>query len=90
MAIAVLYSSNGLTPEQYDRIGERLDQGGSFPMPGLISHTAYSTPEGLRVFEVYESPEAFQAAGSILGPIMQEMQLPAGDPPPVFEVYASF
>jgi hypothetical protein len=28
MAIAVLYSSNGLTPEQYDRIGERLDQGG--------------------------------------------------------------
>ena len=59
MATAMLLDWERVTQEEYDRINDALDLGVN-PIEGLILHTAGATPTGWRVFDIWESPEAFQ------------------------------
>ena len=43
---------------------------------GILSHAAGPTDDGWRVVDVWESEEAFQRFGQVIGPILQEVGMP--------------
>jgi hypothetical protein len=61
-----------ITPDDYDAVDAALDNRGN-PPDGLIAHSARFDGETLKVLDIWESPEAFQAfAESRLGPTIGE------------------
>ena len=59
MAIVWLMEWDGITPEQYDRLRERVDWEGDVP-DGLHFHVAAFSDKGLVLTEVWESPDHVQ------------------------------
>jgi hypothetical protein len=86
MAITVLFAPPAMDSRQYDEIIVRLKQAGTYPAPGLLSHVCFGTGNKLRVFDVWESQEAFQEFGKTLLPILHEIGIEVG-PPEVSEVH---
>jgi len=73
MATAFIQDFDGATLDQYDQILEKMDLGGKLP-PGAVFHWAAKTDDGLRVVDVWETPEQFQAfAEEKIGPLSQEV-----------------
>ena len=68
MAIVWLMEWDGITPEQYDLLRERVDWEGRVP-EGLHFHVAAFSDRGLVLTEVWESPDHVQ-------PFMDERFLP--------------
>ena len=68
MAIVWLLEWDGITPDQYDSIRERVNWEGEIP-DGLHFHVAAFSDNGLVVTEVWESPDHVQ-------PFMDERFLP--------------
>lgn len=85
MALLMVHESPGGTKEQYDEICARLTDGGTldalndWPTAGILSHTAGPIDGGWRVIDVWESEEAFQRFGQVIGPVLQEVGMP-GEP----------
>ncbi|HEY3261662.1 MAG TPA: hypothetical protein VGJ95_15585 [Pseudonocardiaceae bacterium] len=79
MTVAVEMTFRGATLEQYDTVVDKMgyERQGEGHQDGLF-HWVAQTPEGLRIVDVWDSPEAFQAfADSTLGPISAEVGVPA-------------
>lgn len=85
MPILMIHDAPGGTREQYEQVGARLAESGSFsslsdwPAEGILAHAAGPTDEGWRVVDVWESEEAFQRFGEKIGPVLQEVGFP-GEP----------
>ena len=81
----MIHDSPGGTQEQYEEVGARLSESGGFnslddwPADGILSHTAGPTDDGRRVIDVWESEEAFQRFGEVIGPILEDVGFP-GEP----------
>jgi hypothetical protein len=62
MTICVLIDIPGCTAQQYDHVVAAIGLGPPHPAPprGLVSHVAGATPEGWRVFDVWESREDYE------------------------------
>ena len=73
MAIAVKFEEEPTTREKYDEVRGRLEEAGNWPPPGLISHAACGASEVEAVLELWESSEAFEAFGSKLMPLLDEV-----------------
>jgi hypothetical protein len=86
MAIGVLFEFPGVTAAQYDGVTKKLTGGrglralSDWPVKGVLSHAAGPTPNGWRVFDVWESEAAFGKFGAVLMPLMQEFKFPAVQP----------
>ena len=89
MAIGVLLDVPGGTQEQYEQINEKAfgdPKGPSEPPDGLIIHTAGATKSGWRIFDVWESREAFDRFNNeIIMPAVEGMDLPQ-IPPEVYDL----
>ena len=77
MAVRATVDFAGVTRAQYERLNDALDI--AAPPPGLLVHTCGPTDEGWRIVDVWESEEAFQRFGEVIGPILQEVGFP-GEP----------
>ena len=80
MAVVLVHQGPTLTQESYDEVVRRLADGKSrmespsdWPVEGLLVHVAGQGPQGFRVVDVWESDEACNRFGEILGPILQEL-----------------
>jgi hypothetical protein len=87
MAIGVYFTFEGGTVDQYDEVCRRLNNGqpmtklSDWPGGGCLAHAAWQEESGaLNVFDVWESPEAFQSFGEKLMPQASEVGLPAAEP----------
>jgi len=70
-----------VTTEQYDQTIRRLEQGGDFPPDGLEYHVAFMAADGgLRVSEIWESQQQFEAFGQRLMPVLAEAGIDPGQP----------
>ena len=81
MAVAIIMDFEGATLDQYDQIVEKmgLDPGGQTP-PGALFHWVTATDDGIRVTDVWESKEQFDAfSEEQIGPFSQEVGIT--DPP---------
>ena len=60
MAVAMMMNWDGVRPDQYDALMARLELDSS-PAAGEILHLATFTDEGLQVYEVWGTEEAFRS-----------------------------
>lgn len=75
MAVAFIMDFEGGTLEQYDQVMEKMDLGDSVPDDAHF-HWVTKTDDGVRVVDVWESDEAFQAfAEEKIGPYTAEVGL---------------
>lgn len=87
MAIGVYFHFENTSVAQYDDVTRRLNDGqpmtklSDWPGGGCLEHAAWQEESGaLDVFDVWESPEAFQRFGEKLMPILAEVGLPQVEP----------
>ena len=87
MAVGVYFRFEGATLDQYDEACRRLNNGqplralSDWPGGGCLEHAAWhDDPGGLAVFDVWESPEAFQRFGEKLVPILHEVGITPAEP----------
>jgi hypothetical protein len=59
MATVMSMSWRGVTPEQYEAARKLVDWEGDVADGGLL-HIAWFTDEGIRIVDLWESPEHFQ------------------------------
>jgi len=89
MAIGVLLDIPGGTQEQYEQVNEKAfgdPKGPSEPPDGLIIHTAGATSDGWRIFDVWESRDAFDRFNNeLIMPTVEGMDLPR-IPPEVYDL----
>lgn len=85
MPVLMVHDSPGGTQTQYEEVIARLSDGRGFhslddwPVTGILSHVAGPTDSGWRVVDVWESEEAFQRFGAVIGPVLQQVKFP-GEP----------
>jgi hypothetical protein len=87
MAIGVYFNFQGATLDQYDEACRRLNNGqpmralSDWPGGGCLAHTAWQEESGaLGVFDVWQSPEAFEQFGEKLMPILSEVGITPAEP----------
>jgi hypothetical protein len=88
MSIVVRFHPTNVTIAQYEEV-VRHEQGGGFTFPpdGRDYHICFGTDGDLRVSEIWDSPEQFQAYGEVLMPILADVGIQFSAEPEVFEVH---
>ena len=87
MSIVVRYPVTGLTREKYDEVSRRLEEAGDWPPDALEMHVLFGSEGDLRVSEIWDSEEQWQAYTDRLLPVVQEVGLQMAGQPEVFEVH---
>jgi len=89
MAVAAVMEFEGATLEQYDEVMARMNfTPGGQGAPGGMFHWAAATDTGVRVTDVWESQEQFDAfAREQIGPITAQVGVPAPPTVTVFPVH---
>jgi hypothetical protein len=87
MAIGVYFNFADTTVDQYDEACRRLNDGqpmrslSDWPDGGCLEHAAWQEESGaLNIFDVWESPEAFERFGEKLMPILAEVGITSAEP----------
>ncbi len=80
MSILVRFTPASLTADQYDQSISKLEEGGDFPPDGLEYHVCFGEEGDLKVSEIWESQEKFEAFGERLMPILEEIGIDPGEP----------
>jgi hypothetical protein len=87
VATAMLLDWDGVGQEEYDAIHGSLGLDDN-PAEGLLLHTAGPKPGGWRVFDVWESKEAFDSfVQDRLMPAVQQAGVQSEPQPQPYEVY---
>ena len=87
MSIVVRFAPNGTSSEQYDQVLRRLEESDNWPPDGLDYHVAFGPADDLRVSEIWDSQEQFEAFGQRLMPLLADAGIQLAGAPEVFEVY---
>ena len=90
LSILVRYSPPSLTFEQYEEADRLLREVGIEPLPdGLEYHVCFGPEGNLRVSEIWDSREQFEAYGKRLMemPVFADIPFDSGGPPEILEVH---
>ena len=80
MAIAVYFNPESMGKADYEEAVARLEKAGAGNPKGRSHHSCFGPDEKLMVFDVWDSPEDFEAFGATLMPILAEIGLDPGEP----------
>lgn len=80
MTIAVYFHPEAMSSAQYDQLMEDLVAAGQGHPAGRLHHSTFGAPDRLMVYDVWDSPESFEAFGQVLMPILAGHGLDAGQP----------
>jgi hypothetical protein len=80
MAITMIFTPHPFDARQYDEAIKRLESAGASAPPGRLYHVCFGTGANLRVVDVWESQDAFNAFGQTLLPILQQLGVDPGQP----------
>jgi len=78
MAIAATFRPKGMTLAQFDEIHRRLDAAGEGDNPHRLHHSCTGVDGDLVVYDVWDSPQSFEAFGGVLMSILAEVGVDAG------------
>jgi hypothetical protein len=88
MSIVVRFKPTNLTAEKYDATNAKFEEAGlEFPPDGMDYHVCFGTDGDLRVSEIWDSREQFEAFGEKLMPVLAEAGIEFSGEPEVFEVH---
>jgi hypothetical protein len=79
MPVVLVHQGPTLTQERYEEVVRRLagkarmEDPADWPVEGLLVHAAGQGPGGFRVVDVWETEDAAQRFGDVLGPVLQEV-----------------
>jgi hypothetical protein len=85
MSIVVRFSPRSLTAETYDTVLSQLKGADFWPPDGLDYHVAFGSDGDLKVSEIWDSREQFQAFGEHLMPVLREAGIEFAGEPEIFE-----
>ena len=80
MSYVVRFTPKSMSSSKYDEIIKRLDAAGAGKPKGRLFHVAFGDPNALRVSDIWETKENFEAFGAALMPILQEAGVDPGEP----------
>jgi hypothetical protein len=80
MSILVRWAPENGTLDQYDEILRRLDAADQLSPDGQELHVAFEIDGKVRVSEIWDSQEQFEAHGADLMPVLQDVGLDPGEP----------
>jgi hypothetical protein len=81
MAIAIYFNpTTPMSADTYDECMRKLDAAGATTPKGRSHHSTFGPPEALMVFDIWDSPETFEAFGATLMPILAELGVDVGEP----------
>jgi hypothetical protein len=69
-----------VSTDQYDEVVRRLEEEGDFPPDGLDYHVCFLVDGGVRVSEIWDSREKFEAFGERLMPKLSDAGIDPGEP----------
>jgi hypothetical protein len=72
--------TSDVTKEQYDETIRRLEKSGDWLPEGLEYHVAFKSDGKLRVSEIWDSREQFDAFGERLMPVLKDVGIEPGKP----------
>ncbi len=78
--LLVRFTPSTLTSDQYDETIRRLEKSGDWLPEGLESHVAFKSDGNLRVSEIWNSREQFDAFGEHLMPVLKDVGIDPGQP----------
>ena len=88
MSIVVRFNPASLTTEKYDDAIRRHDEAGiELPPDGMDYHVCFGSDGDLRVSEIWDSREQFEAYGARLMPILADAGIEFSGEPEIFEVH---
>jgi hypothetical protein len=88
MSIVVRFHPASLTAETYDASFRKVREAGvAWPAEGLDYHVCFGSEGDLRVTEIWDSREQFEAFGDRLMPVLTELGIGFSGGPEVFEVH---
>ncbi len=88
MSIVVRFHPTSMTIEKYDDTIRRHEEAGiELPPDGLDYHICFGSDGDLRVSEVWDSQEQFEAYGERLMPILADAGIELSGEPEIFEVH---
>ncbi len=88
MSIVVRFNPRGMTAEKYDEATRRIEEAGiEFPPKGLDYHVCFGSDGNLRVSEIWDSKEQFEAFGERLMPLLAEIGIEFSGEPEIFDVH---
>jgi hypothetical protein len=90
MAILIRFTPSGMTSEQYNSVGQKLQDAGHWPPEGLLAHVCFGSSGDLRVSEVWESREQQEQFAETLMPVLQEENVDITGDPEILEVEGYF
>lgn len=89
MSIVVRFNPTDkpVTADKYDEAVRRHEEKGiKLPPEGMEYHVCFGSPENIRVSEIWDSREQWEAYGERLMPLLAELGIEP-DEPEVFEVH---
>src|SRR6188508_2740260 len=87
MSIVVRFSPTALTAKKYDETIRQLKNAGEWPPAGLDYHVCFGSDGNLKVSEIWNSREQFEAFGERLMPILAGAGIQFANPPDIFDVH---
>jgi hypothetical protein len=63
MAVTVLLRISGMSKEVYDEMNSAMGLDQNHMPDGMLAHYAAATPDGIQIFDIWESAEAFARHG---------------------------
>ncbi len=86
MAVAVLFNPPAMSAEQYDEVTKRLEAADAGAPAGRVYHVCFGPSDKLRVFDLWDSEDNFDAFSRTLQPILDELGINSAEPE-VFDVH---
>jgi hypothetical protein len=80
MALGIYFVHDAFTPDKYETVIKRLEAAGAGAPKGRTFHVALESDGEIRVFDIWESQEDFDAFGPTLMPILTELGVGLKEP----------
>lgn len=80
MALIVHFSPVGMNEAKYTEVIRQLEKAGAGSPTGRLHHTCYGPKDALKVVDLYDTPQSFEAFGKVLVPILQSLGVDVGKP----------
>jgi hypothetical protein len=80
--------AHDVTTEQYDETIRRLEDSGDWLPEGLEYHVAFRVNGNLRVSEIWDSKEQFDAFGERLMPVLKDVGIELAGEPEMLETHS--
>jgi hypothetical protein len=87
MSVVVRYPPSNVTKQQYEAVHKSLSESGDWPTEGCQLHVCFGDENDIRVSEVWDSRERFEAWPEKLMPRLEDAGIQLSGEPEVLEVH---